>query len=70
MCTRDPVGLYQLRKNAIVADRVFGPGMQRLGAHLQVHTPRGGHVLNDDFGNSAAGAKRHNESCRPRCQGD
>jgi len=70
VCTREPVGLYQLRHNAIVADRTFGPGLQRLGAHLQVHAVRGGQVLEDDFGNSAAGAKRHNDSCRPRCQGD
>ncbi len=70
VCTRDPVGLYQLRENAVVADRTFGPGLQRLGARLQVHATRGGHLLVDDFGSSAAGAKRHNESCRPRCQGD
>lgn len=70
VCTRDPVGLYQLRRNAVLADRRFGPGMQRLGAGLQVHSVRGGRVLEDDFASTAAGAKRHNESCRPRCQGD
>lgn len=70
VCTRDPVGLYQLRRNAVLADRTFGPGMQRLGAGLQVHTVQGGRVLEDDFASTASGAKRHNESCRPRCQGD
>ncbi len=70
VCTREPVGLYQLRTHAIAAERSFGPGMQRLGARLKLHEVRGGHVLEDDFANSAAGAKRHNESCRPRCQGD
>lgn len=70
VCTRDPVGLYQLRKNALIADQTFGPGMHRLGSRLQVHPVRGGSVLKDDFSSSAAGAKRHNDSCRPRCQGD
>ncbi|MGH1341267.1 MAG: spermidine synthase [Nannocystales bacterium] len=70
VCTREPVGMYQLRKNAVAADQTFGPGMQRLGSHLQMHTVRGGQVLQDDFGDSATGAKRHNESCRPRCKGD
>lgn len=70
VCTGDPVGLYQVRRNGVAADRTFGPGMQRLAARLQVHSVRGGHVLEDDFSNSAAGAKRHNDSCSPRCQGD
>lgn len=70
VCTLDPVGAYALRRNARALEPTFGPGMRRLASRLRLHPPEAGRVLTDDFGSSAVGAQRHNESCRPICAGE
>ena len=70
VCTREPVGTYAMRKNAALLAPTFGPGMQRLASRLRLHPPPGGAVLEDDFSDATVGARRHNDSCRPRCAGE
>ncbi len=70
VCTQHPVSTYAMRRNGLALDETFGPGMAHLASRLQLHPVRGGRVLEDDFATSAAGARRHNESCKPRCAGE
>ena len=70
VCTREPVGSYALRRNGARLEATFGPGMERLAARVRLHPARGGTVLEDDFSDSAVGARRHNASCQPTCAGE
>jgi spermidine synthase len=70
VCTREAVGLYTMRRNADALEPVFGPGMRRLASRWRARPALGGQVLRDDFTDAAAGAKRHNDSCRPHCAGE
>lgn len=69
VCTQAPVSLYRMRANAASLAPTFGPGMERLASRLRLRRPSGGRVLEDDFSDSAAGARHHNASCAPRCAG-
>ncbi len=70
VCTRKAVSPYDMRRNGDTLEDAFGPGMRRLASRLQLHSVRGGTVLQDDFSSSAAGARRHNESCKSHCAGE
>ncbi len=70
VCTQTPVGLYRMRANAVSLAPTFGGGMERLSSRLMLHGPRRGRVLEDDFSDSAEGARHHNASCAPRCAGE
>lgn len=70
VCTQAPVSLYRMRTHAASLAPTFGSGMERLASRLMLHGPRGGRVLEDDFNDSAEGARHHNASCAPRCAGE
>ncbi|MCR9163616.1 MAG: spermidine synthase [Nannocystaceae bacterium] len=70
VCTAAPVSPYRMRANARALAPAFGRGMERLASRLVLQRPTGGRVLEDDFVDAAAGARRHNASCAPRCAGE
>ncbi|MEM6291703.1 MAG: fused MFS/spermidine synthase [Myxococcota bacterium] len=75
VCTADaaPVSVYTMRRNAAALRDRFGAHLPRLASALHLRADVApGTVLQDDFAaeDAARGVRRHNESCRPTCDGD
>ncbi len=73
VCTADaaPVGVYAMRHNARALQADFDVDLLHLASRLHLRPPAAlGRVLEDDFASTADGVRRHNESCKPRCDRD